>query len=51
MHELVMFVLQAALIIITSILAFGIAFLAINLMFDFRVSRDLCKWYDRKFGS
>jgi hypothetical protein len=51
MHELVMFVLQAALIIITAILALSLVFGAINLLLDFRLSEDICKWYDRKFRS
>lgn len=51
MHEIVMFVLQVALIIITAILALGLAFGAINMLLDFRLSEDLCKWYDRKFRS
>jgi hypothetical protein len=51
MHEIVMFVLQLALIMVTASLGFGVVFGAINLMLDFRLSEDLCKWYDRKFRS
>jgi hypothetical protein len=51
MHEIVMFVLQIALILITASLALGLVFGAINMLLDFRLSEDLCKWYDRKFRS
>jgi hypothetical protein len=51
MHEIVMFVLQLALIMITASLGFGIVFGAFDLLLNHRLSEDLCKWYDRKFRS
>ncbi len=44
------FIMGIFLTLLVAALCSALVFAAIDMLFDHRISRDLRKWYDRKFG-